>query len=204
MKLSIIILFLSLSFSTLTSITTGGNDTILDIAGDKLRPGTKYNILPVFRGRGGGLSLARLNDSSSCHLAVVQELSEVNAGLPLTFNPVNANEKTVKLSADVNVEFTATAAVWKLGDVAEECGNRRYVVSGGVRGKPGLETVSNWFRIERGESGGDYKLVFCPHVCEYCKVLCGDLGVFVDGGRRWLVFGGDFFPVMFKKFDHGE
>ncbi|XP_039138922.1 kunitz trypsin inhibitor 5-like [Dioscorea cayenensis subsp. rotundata] len=202
MKLSIITLFLSLS--TLTTITTtASNDTILDIAGDNLRPGTKYNILPVFRGRGGGISLAHLNHSSSCPLAVVQELSEVNAGQPLTFYPVNGHDKTVKLSTDVNVEFTVTATVWKLSDVAEECGNRRYVVSGGVKGKPGLETVSNWFRIERSESG-DYKLVFCPHVCDYCKVLCGDLGVFVDGGRRWLGFGGDFFPVMFRKFEHDQ
>ncbi|KAJ0960262.1 hypothetical protein J5N97_001915 [Dioscorea zingiberensis] len=199
MKLFILLL----SLYTLASICSG-EDAVVDITGKKLRRGDQYYILPVFRGRGGGLTLAGRNHS--CPLAVVQELSEVKDGLPVSFSPVNDSDNTVKLSTDVNVAFKAVttcvqSTVWRLGGV--ESGNRRYVVTGGLRGRPGLSTVSNWFRVETsGDSGRDYKLVFCPHVCDYCKVLCGDLGVFVEGtGKRWLGFGGDYFPVMFKKLE---
>ncbi|CAL9161879.1 unnamed protein product [Musa hybrid cultivar] len=164
-----------------------------------LRPGHEYYVLPLIRGHGGGLSLAtRSNDT--CPLAVAQESSEVSDGLPLTFSPVTPKDKYVKMSTDLNVWFAAEticvqSTVWRLGDA--EATGRRYVVTGGLKGDPGLATVSNWFKIERyGES--DYKLVHCPSVCRFCKVVCGDVGVFVEDGKRWLGLSDEPFPVMFK------
>ncbi|CAL9753383.1 unnamed protein product [Musa acuminata subsp. burmannicoides] len=108
------------------------------------------------------------------------------------------------MSTDLNVWFAAEticvqSTVWRLGDA--EATGRRYVVTGGLKGDPGLSTVSNWFKIERyGES--DYKLVHCPSVCRFCKVVCGDVGVFVEGGKRWLGLSDEPFPVMFKNAAH--
>ncbi|WOL16874.1 hypothetical protein Cni_G25662 [Canna indica] len=174
--------------------------SVRDTDGRSLRPGQEYYILPVTRGRGGGLSLAA-NGDRTCPLVVAQELSEVSPGLPLIFSPANPKDKFVKLSTDFNVRFSAATicvqpTVWRLGDV-ETASGRRYVTSGGAEGNPGLATVSNWFKIEKyGER--DYKLVHCPSVCRFCKVVCGDVGVFVVGGRRWLGLRDEPFPVIFK------
>ncbi|XP_078440012.1 kunitz trypsin inhibitor 5-like [Wolffia australiana] len=177
---------------------SGASPVVRDIAGKPLRRGVKYYILPVVRGRGGGVSLApRLRQ---CPENVAQASSEVAAGMPVTFSPAVAAE-TIGVSADLNFRFLAAAAcanssVWRLGDFDDGV-QRWFVTVGGAAGNPGVKTVSNWFKIE--QSGKDYKLVFCPMVCNFCKVLCGDVGVFYQQGRRYLVLNGEPFPVMFKK-----
>ena len=121
----------------------------------------------------------------------------------MTFSPVEAAEKLIRVAEDQNFQFAAkrttcvpSSTVWRLGDLDEKTG-RRYVTVGGVSGNPGVGTVGNWFKIE--PSGKDYKLVFCPTVCKFCKVICGKLGVFNENGARFLGLNGQPFPVMFKK-----
>ncbi|XP_068640449.1 kunitz trypsin inhibitor 5-like [Aristolochia californica] len=175
---------------------------VRDISGKKLLSGAEYYILPVIRGGGGGLALASRN--GTCPLNVAQEGSGVSDGLPIKFYPVTPGEKSVHQGTDANVVFSAAticvqSTVWRLQG-PDPGTQRRYVATGGVTGNPGLETLSNWFKIEKyGENSIDYKLVFCPNVCDYCKVICGDIGVFVDMGKRWLGFTDTPFPVMFKK-----
>ncbi|XP_074590763.1 kunitz trypsin inhibitor 5-like [Curcuma longa] len=198
MKFLVVLCFLLCSLSAEATSFASVRDT----DGRSLRPGHEYYILPLIRGRGGGLTLAaRSNDSSfACPLAVAQEGLEVDSGLPVIFSPAPEGSEFVKMSTDLNVRFSAAticvqSTVWRLGDVDASTG-RRYVISGGVEGSPGAGTASNWFKIERyGER--DYKLVHCPSVCQDCKVVCGDLGVFVEGENRWLGLDGDPFPVMF-------
>ncbi|GLT62566.1 hypothetical protein SLA2020_351920 [Shorea laevis] len=158
-------------------------DPVLDIAGEKIRTGVDYHILPVIRGRGGGLTLASTRNKS-CPLDVVQELHEVSNGLPVTFSPVNLTKVCVQ------------STVWKL-DKFDESRSQWFVTSGGVEGNPGRQTTSNWFKIEKYDS--DYKLVFCPTVCNFCKVLCRDVGVYIEEGRRLLALSDVPFIVMFKK-----
>nr|CAD1844343.1 unnamed protein product [Ananas comosus var. bracteatus] len=64
-------------------------------------------------------------------------------------------------------------------------GGQRFVVTGGVLGNPGPDAVNNWFKIEKFRDIS-YKIVFCPSVCRSCKVVCGDVGVVGDGGKRFL------------------
>lgn len=72
------------------------------------------------------------------------------------------------------------------------------MTSGGVEGNPGSKTTSSWFKIKKYEE--DYKLVFCPTVCKYCKVICKDVGFFVENGRRILALSDEApLRVMFKK-----
>ncbi|KAG8378604.1 hypothetical protein BUALT_Bualt07G0002800 [Buddleja alternifolia] len=159
---------------------------VLDIAGNKLRAGTDYYMLPVIRGRGGGLTLASTGNKT-CPLGVVQEQFEVKNGLPLTFTPVNSKKGVIRVSTDQNIKFSAASTcvqstVWKL-DYDESIG-KYFVMTGGVEGNPGRETISNWFKIEEYE--GDYKLFFCPTVCNFCKVICRNVGIFLQDGKRRL------------------
>ncbi|KAJ8618595.1 hypothetical protein MRB53_014781 [Persea americana] len=173
--------------------------TVLDIDGQKLQPNVEYYILPVIRGSGGGLTLA--NRNGSCPSNVAQVNNEVSNGLPLKFLLVNTSDEVIQASTDFNVVFSAAttcvqSTVWRLGGVDSMTGER-YVRTGGVVGNPGRSTVSNWFKIEKYED--DYKLVFCPSVCSLCRVICGDVGVFIEDGNRWLGLSEVPFPVMFKK-----
>lgn len=199
--LLLLLLLLILSPPTTTSAAT---TTVLDINGHPLRADTEYFILPVFRGRGGGLTLLPKNDTASCPLFVGQEFQEISSGLPIKLFPVNPKQKLISLSSDLNFVFEAasiciTSNTWQL--VLEEETGRRLVGSSGSRGNPGVKTVSNWFKIEKAGSGKfDYKIVYCPSVCNFCKVMCGDLGVFIEkDGRRLLGFTDQPLLVMFKK-----
>ncbi|TXG47972.1 hypothetical protein EZV62_027266 [Acer yangbiense] len=177
-------------------------DPVLDIVGKKLRTGTDYYILPVIRGRGGGLTLASTG-KETCPLDVVQERHDVENGLPVTFSPVNIKKGVVRLSTDQNIKFSASticvqSTVWKLDSHDDSLG-QWFVTTGGVEGNPGRETTSNWFKIEKFDD--DYKLVFCPSVCDICKVLCRDIGIYIDQatGIRRLALSDTPFKVMFKK-----
>ena len=177
-------------------------DPVLDIAGEKLHTGTDYYILPVVRGRGGGLTLASTGNET-CPLDVVQERQEVDNGLPVTFSPVNIKKGVVRLSTDNNIKFSASticvqSTVWKLDSHDDSLG-QWFVTTGGVEGNPGRETTSNWFKIEKFDD--DYKLVFCPSVCDTCRVLCRDIGIYIDQatGIRRLALSDTPFKVMFKK-----
>ncbi|KAI9198171.1 hypothetical protein LWI28_011315 [Acer negundo] len=208
MKTALLILsFFIFAFVTkaplVVSTADASPDPVLDIAGKKLRTGTDYYILPVFRGRGGGLTLASTGNET-CPLDVVQERHELENGLPVTFSPVNIKKGVIRLSTDQNIKFSASTAcvqstVWKLDSHDDSLG-QWFVTTGGVEGNPGRRTMSNWFKIEKFDD--DYKLVFCPSVCDHiCKVLCRDIGIYIDQatGNRRLALSDTPFKVMFKK-----
>lgn len=202
-----LILLLSISTTnpqTFIVAADSAPNPVVDIDGNVLRTGVDYYILPVIRGNGGGLTLSTIsiNGTTTCPPDVVQAQHEVDRGLPLTFSPVNLRKGVIRVATDMNVKFSVAnvcvqSTVWTLGDYDESVG-KLFVTSGGVEGNPGRKTVSNWFKIE--EYGSDYKLVFCPTVCDICKVRCGDIGIYIDHNRtRRLAFGNVPLWVMFKK-----
>ncbi|KAL3504149.1 hypothetical protein ACH5RR_033990 [Cinchona calisaya] len=198
MKKTLFLLSFLLYNSFLASGTQQPNP-VIDFEGKNLLVGVHYYILPVIRGRGGGLTLGN-SDNETCPLDVVQEKFEVKSGLPLTFTPVNTTKGVVPLSTDLNIKFFAAticvqSTVWKL-DYDAAIG-QYVIVSGGVEGNPGRETTSNWFKIEKYDRA--YKLVFCPTVCKFCKVICKDVGIFIQNGRRRLALSDAPFRVMFKR-----
>ncbi|KAL6559300.1 hypothetical protein OROGR_004417 [Orobanche gracilis] len=176
---------------------------VLDTDRNQLRAGADYYILPVVRGRGGGLMLSPTGNKT-CPLNVVQEQWEVENGLP-----VDPKKSVVRVSTEHNIKFSAAttcaqSTVWSLE--YDESNDEYLIATGGVEGNPGGGTVSNWFKIEKYDDGnkGDnnhyYKLVFCPTVCNYCKVICREIGVWVKDGKRVLGLTNDApFLVMFKK-----
>ncbi|XP_047319499.1 miraculin-like [Impatiens glandulifera] len=207
MKTSTISLILILQ--VIFAAASAAPNAVLDINGKKLRSETQYYILPVFRGMGGGLTLGftgRVNNSEVdfCPLDVVQKGNELETGLPLTFSPVNPKKDVIRESTDLNIQFEASticiqSTLWKLTGRDEATG-LNFVGTGGEKGNPGKDTVSNWFKIEKYDN--DYKLVFCPSVCDICKVICMDVGIYVDENHmRRLVLSEKPFKVMFRKVD---
>ena len=70
------LLLIALAFNPLPGAAQDAPDPVLDIEGKELRSGVDYYILPVFRGRGGGLTLASVGNKT-CPLDVVQDRLEV-------------------------------------------------------------------------------------------------------------------------------
>ncbi|XP_006441460.2 kunitz trypsin inhibitor 2 [Citrus clementina] len=196
-------LILLLAF-TATPLPVKGNaqpDPVLDISGKQLRAGSKYYILPVTKVRGGGLTLAGRSNNKTCPLDVVQEQHSFKNGFPVTFSPVNPKKGVVRESTDLNIKFDAATScaqstVWKLDNFDAAFG-QWLVTTGGVEGNPGPRTMRNWFKIEK--FFGDYKLVYCPSVCNFCRGLCRDVGIFINGGVRRLALSDVPFKVVFKK-----
>ena len=195
-----------LLFILLLSPPTTFADTaaVLDTDGNPLEANVNYYILPVDHGQGGGLTLLPKNNTALCPLYVGQATDKDSKGLPVKFFPVDPEQNLLALATDVNIEFDAaticiTSTVWSL--TFEEGTGRRLVGIGGTLGNPGRETLSNWFNIQKAGSGKyDYKIVFCPSVCQFCTPLCGELGVFVEpDGRRLLGATDQPLLVNFKK-----
>ncbi|XP_027358810.1 kunitz trypsin inhibitor 2-like [Abrus precatorius] len=195
------IIFFLFTIELFICITAAAPEPVLDISGQELRTGVKYYILPVIRGKGGGLTVASTGNNT-CPLFVLQEKLEVLNGTPVTFTPWNAKDGIILTSTDLNIKShvtTTTCAqppVWKLLKVLTGVW---FLSTGGVEGNPGVDTIVNWFKIEKAEK--DYVLSFCPSVCK-CQTLCRELGLFVDdSGNKHLALSDKVpsFRVKFKK-----
>lgn len=193
------ILFLAFTIEPFIGIAAAAPEAVLDTSGQKLRTGVKYYILPVFRGRGGGLTVSS-SGNNTCPLFVVQEKLEVSKGTPVTFTPYNAKSGVILTSTDLNIKSygkTTTCdkpPVWKLLKVLTGVW---FLSTGGVEGNPGVNTVVNWFKIEKAEK--DYVLSFCP---SFAQTLCRELGLYVgDDGNKHLSLSDKVpsFKVMFKR-----
>ncbi|KAI3798652.1 hypothetical protein L1987_33930 [Smallanthus sonchifolius] len=196
MKISFLIFIV---FSTLSLSSAQSLPSVLDIDRNFLRYGLGYYILPVIRGRGGGIALTPTSINQKCPLDVVQESIEGRNGLPLGFIPANTTKDAIiRESTDLNIMFPSVTIcgqppVWRL-DVM----NGQWSVSSrGTLGNPGRDTISNWFKIEK-YGGNGYKLVYFPTVCNTCRPACGDIGV-AKTGRRSLILSNEPLMVMFKR-----
>ncbi|KAK6157908.1 hypothetical protein DH2020_012156 [Rehmannia glutinosa] len=186
---------------------------VLDLDGNHLQTNTNYHILPLpaaAANDGGGLALSVKDPRRPCAPNVLQENDKTSVGLSLRFFPARDKKQfhqhIINSSVDLNIVFMAATVcvqrtVWRVAG-PDWATRRRYVRSDGVLGRPGAETVGNWFKIEEVDNGEikGYKIVYCPSVCGNCRVECGEVGVFVENGRRWLGLGGELpLVIVFKK-----
>ncbi|KAL1356287.1 hypothetical protein HN51_008295 [Arachis hypogaea] len=197
MKSIILLLIILFVFCTQFLLGEAGPspEQVVDTEGKKVRTGIEYYIRPVpttpCDGRGpcvvgSGFVLVARSANETCPLNVV--VVEGFRGQAVIFTPVNPKKGVIRVSTDLNIKTNLTticteSTVWKLDDFDSSSG-QWFVTTGGVIGNPGKDTISNWFKIEKYDD--DYKLVFCPTVCDFCKPLCKNVGVFVDsnGNRR--------------------
>ncbi|KAK1438696.1 hypothetical protein QVD17_04506 [Tagetes erecta] len=194
-------ILLSFSFILAVLSANAATDSVLDVTGKNLQSGINYYIMPAAKGsNAGGIALGPTSPNKTCPLGVAQ-LQTHKKGLQLTFNPVNPKKRIIRLSTDVNIKFLSPTScnesnIWRLK--YDEAMKQYFITVGGVEGNPGRQTLDNWFKIEKTDDG--YKLVFCPTVCNYCKVICKDVGIFVDGnGVRRLALSDVPFSVIFYR-----
>lgn len=203
METSYIIISLITISSSLVFSQHPTNTSVLDVDGNQLETNTKYYIFsPSHRGGGGGgVALSIRDRRIPCPPNVVQENDESSMGLSLKIFPVDSKQLHISMHNDLNIVFMGAticvqSTVWRVGN-RDPFTRWRYVRSGGVLGRPGAETVRNWFKIERFGEG--YKIVYCPSVCSSCRVECGEVGVYVENRKRWLGLGGQPLVIAFNK-----
>ncbi|KAI4297121.1 hypothetical protein L6164_037025 [Bauhinia variegata] len=198
-----------LAFASLIALSTqpllgkadASPEQVVDTFGKKLRVGSNYYIVPVStypkRGTLGGLALASIG--LMCPLDVVAVRGY--PGLPLTFTPIDPKKGVVRVSSDLNIQFSAKtkcpqSTVWQLDHFDAKTG-QWFVTTGGVLGNPGWQTLRNWLKIEKYDA--DYKLRYCPTVCPY-RHLCKDVGLYVDEyGNNRLALSDVPIKVRFQK-----
>ena len=198
------LLAFSIIFLAFICKTIAAPEPVLDISGKQVTTGVKYYILPVIRGKGGGLAVANHGENNqTCPLYVVQEKLEVKNGEAVTFTPYNAKQGVILTSTDLNIKSFVTKTkcpqtqVWKL---LKELTGVWFLATGGVEGNPSMATVGNWFKIEKADK--DYVLSFCPSEACKCQTLCRELGLFVDDkGNKHLALSDQIpsFRVVFKR-----
>nr|GEW05494.1 hypothetical protein [Tanacetum cinerariifolium] len=181
MKISFIIIII---LSTL-SIYVESKSLVLDTDGMPLVTYRNYYIVPAVSGSGGGVKLSPTTLNQTCPLDVAQENNEQLDGSPQTFLLAIPNrDGVIRQSQDLNIIFSnettcGLPAVWRV----EDSNGQRVVTSNGTVGNPGVETINNWFKIEKFDN--DYKIVFCPTVCNTCSPTCGEVGsTIAKNGRR--------------------
>ncbi|KAI3868333.1 hypothetical protein MKX03_000244 [Papaver bracteatum] len=201
--------FISLAISVQFSAISAAPEAVLDSDDKPLQKGLNYSIIPL--NVGGGLVLGLKLNGTECPRQVVQSQREVSNGQPLTFTSVDPKARVILTETDLNIKYSGAASicpryskVWKLASFDESV-RRWFIETNGVAGNPGRQTIDNWFKIVKsnGVNKRSYKFVFCPTVCNVCKVLCKDVGVYrgADGVRRFALVNDGEEPIsmFFRK-----
>lgn len=126
--------------------------------------------------------------TTSCTTWHKKTTDELLDGSPhIFFLAIPNKDGIIRESSDLNIMFSnATTsgqpAVWRIKDA----NGYQVVTSHGTVGSPGAETINNWFKIVKYDN--DYKIVFCPTVCNTRRSTCGDVGYAVaKSGQRSLL-----------------
>ncbi|TKY66243.1 Kunitz-type trypsin inhibitor KTI1 [Spatholobus suberectus] len=187
---TLLALFLLSAFSSHLPSATA---MVLDTDGDPVRNGGgMYFVLPVIRGKGGGLALAKSGNETYCPLSVVQSRSEVFKGLPTTFSslvrvPFIGEGHRLSIRFSLVPWCAPTPSSWTVVKGLPE----------GPAVKLGNEnTFPYQFTIEKASSDhNDYKLLFCESDGSKCRYL----GTPSDGNGRLVVTENNPLVVKFQK-----
>nr|KJB73819.1 hypothetical protein B456_011G254800 [Gossypium raimondii] len=184
---SVFLLFIIFSVtpsSFLFGVANATNEPVLDIDGNEVQTGRP--------------------SGNPCPEVVAQRRSS-DDGIPVIFSNSDSNDGVVRLSSDINIEFIPlrpklcrTTTVWKVDDYDHSAG-KWWVITDGVKGNPGANTLTSWFRIEKA-GDLDYTFKYCPAVCGTCPALCNKITRDSDGEMvRLALSTGNGWPFYFKK-----
>lgn len=196
-------LFLSIFIRSFSADAAKVPHAVLDVANKRLQTNFYHYIFPADTASvdsGGGLAVSGIVDDL-CPQTVIQMEYELQDGLPLTFSPFRRKRGVVRLSTDLNIQFSFPdscnqSMVWKLEDIDQTTG-KYFVGINGTAANPGFKTLRNWFKIE--PYGSEYKLRYCPGVCKFCKVICKDVGLFIVNGKRRLALSDVPYKIVFRQ-----
>ncbi|WMV21096.1 hypothetical protein MTR67_014481 [Solanum verrucosum] len=212
--LSLLLVSSLVAFSQSFTSDNNGNvvpPPVLDMDGEPLKINEEYSILSVFPG-GGSTYLADLGNTK-CPNGVVQDSSgEFDHSTPVMFFTMQVGSRYVFENQDVSIMFSTTTSnlcvnetVWKAGDytLGPVHPPPRFVITGGTLGIPGPNTLKNWFKIEKYETGRphSYKLRYCPSqfMCPTCHFDCADVGLYQNKGYARLALNNKPYPFRFTK-----
>ncbi|KAL5983003.1 hypothetical protein ACLOJK_017083 [Asimina triloba] len=140
--LSILFLWMAIDTPILCK-SSGDCEAVVDIEGKNLQPNVPYYIWPVARSGGLGLTAG---DGQVVQLQMNSEAAE-GMGIPVTFQPVNASDNVVCLSADTQVAFSNSiqTTAWTLASDGVRLTSDVLIddEAGETSGLP------NWFKIEK-------------------------------------------------------
>ncbi|KAF7820296.1 kunitz-type trypsin inhibitor alpha chain-like [Senna tora] len=177
-----------------TSTTTVLADFVLDSDGEPIRNSAgSYYILPVLRGKGGGLEVAQTRPET-CPLPVVQAPLDISKGIPARFSSI-LRIAFIFTGLPLNIQFVPSEpstclpfpAPWKV-----EKESLAVTIS-----TEGIEDFRGPFQIQRANDGEedstDYKIQYCGREYDSKNQDCMDLGISIDGdqSRRLVVKDGD-------------
>lgn len=200
----VILILISISILPLFSSAGREQEPVYDIKGSRLRVDQPYSILPADPSTGLGFNMEVIGNKT-CPFDVIQAKKDTYE-IPLQLYPANSTKgDIIRISTDLNIYFWRTytsclneySNFWKVDRYSPSTG-KYFITTGGDKGNPGKKTIGNWFKIEK--SGDFYKFVYCPSVCKTCKVICKDIGIFVEDGIRRAVLSDVPFEFNIKKF----
>ncbi|KAG5027490.1 hypothetical protein JHK82_023340 [Glycine max] len=178
-------------------------DIVFDTEGNPIRNGGTYYVLPVIRGKGGGIEFAK-TETETCPLTVVQSPFEVSKGLPLIISsPFKILDITEGLILSLSFTYVppcaSTPSRWTV--ILKGLPEELHVKLTGYK-----NTIDGWFRIQRASSESNYyKLVFCTSNDDSS---CGDIVAPIDreGNRPLIVTHDQNHPllVQFQKVEAYE
>ncbi|XP_049359396.1 kunitz trypsin inhibitor 5-like [Solanum verrucosum] len=201
-----VVLLISFLLAFWCSCTSASPNPVLqvvrDINGEILRSDTRYFIVSVIRGAGGGGVLRGpvINGDANfvCPSQVVQSKLDSNRGMSVYFKPKAPEQVEIIESSDVNIEFyldnptICKNNVWEVEDFPGQ-DKPMYLSTNGEAGN--TMNVASWFQIKEVD-GFTYKLVFCP----YGEHICTDIGIdHAYGQRRLAIRTDNTFHVVFIK-----
>lgn len=201
--LYVILFSVSILLVPLFSSAGKEQEAVHDIKGRRLRVDQPYSILPADPSTGIGFNMEVIGNKT-CPFDVIQAKDFYE--IPLQLYPVNSTKgDIIRISTDLNIFFwnTYTSCLpeysnfWKV-DNSNPSAGEYFITTGGEKGNPGPKTISNWFKIEK--SGDFYKFVYCPFVCKTCKVICKNIGIYVEDGKRRAALSDVPFKFNFNKF----
>nr|AIT42214.1 Kunitz-type inhibitor D [Solanum tuberosum] len=200
----LLISFLLAFWCSCTSATTTPNPllrVVRDIHDDILTPDSRYFVVSVINGAGGGgvfRGIGAGHDANFvCPYQVVQSGRDLYNGMPVIFKPKAAKQVEITESSDVNIEFyidnpsgICNNTVWEVeGFPGQDL--PMYLTTFGEAGN--VKNVASWFQIKKESHW--YKLMFCP----YGEPTCTDIGIDYNAVRRLAIGTGNTFNLVFIK-----
>ncbi|RDY09284.1 Kunitz-type trypsin inhibitor KTI1, partial [Mucuna pruriens] len=182
-------LFLLCAFTSYLPSTTA--EGVFDTNGEPVINGGTYYVLPVIRGRGGGIERA-LTGNETCPLTVLQSPNELSKGLPIRFSspfffPYIAQGFPLIISFTFVPFCSPIPSSWTIVDGLPE----------GLAVKlTGYEnTVSGVFTIAKSSLElNSYKLLFHASYSGSSKAI----GIHIDGDGNRLLVVNDNNPFLFQ------
>ncbi|KAK7392999.1 hypothetical protein VNO78_21449 [Psophocarpus tetragonolobus] len=169
MKITLLASIVLLFAFTSQPLLEASPDQVVDTSGKVLQAGVNYNTLLYI-------------PFSNCRSQQAPGLSKISKSCPLDVVAVDSKKS---IATKIDDHLHASKGQW-------------FVITGGVVGNPGRETIGNWFKIEK-YNDYYYKLVYCPSVCPSCKHQCRNVGMFKDQNGNQRLALSDPFQLRFFK-----